>query len=96
MKEKKLYAVEVTVTEVHKRKFLVKASSRLDAKKVVEKDLDSGSSYVYDKTTDYTDDQKISTRILAEVNEQSKSLVGVSTGTLSYVMDEPDLEIVSL
>lgn len=96
MKEKKLYAVEVTVTEVHKRKFLVKASSRLDAKKVVEEDLDSGSSYVYDKTTEDTDDQKISTRILAEVNEQSKSLVGVSTGTLSYVMDEPELEIVSL
>lgn len=96
MKEKKLYAVEVTVTEVHKRKFLVKASSRLDAKKVVEEDLDSGSSYVYDKTTEDTDDQKISTRILAEVNEQSKSLIGVSTGTLSYVMDEPELEIVSL
>ena len=96
MKEKKLYAVEVTVTEVHKKKFLVKASSRLDAKKVVEEDIYSGSSYVYDKTTEDTDDQKISTSIIAEVNEQSKSLVGVSDGKLSYVMNDKHLDIISL
>jgi len=96
MKEKKLYAVEVTVTETHRRKFLVKATSRNAAKEAVGLDLNSGSSYVYDKTTEDIDDQRISMKVLAEVNEQSKSLIGVSTGTLSYVMDEPDLEIVSL
>lgn len=57
---KQIYKVEVEIKETYKRTFLVQASSKAAATRKINEDIyNNGSSFVYDKTSDCLDHQRI-------------------------------------